>query len=123
LTKALRLPSVVVAGLEMLAVFTLTCFAWIFFRAQTFADARRIIEIIFEFRDLKLHMSEQLIAIAKTGLVASVVFAVDALSARETIRDWYLSRPALRFAGALLLVWALVLIGTFEGSSFLYIQF
>ena len=87
LVTALRIPGVVVAALEIVTVFTLTCFAWIFFRAHTFADARRIIEIILEFRDLKLHMSEQLIAIAKTGLIGSVVFAVDALSARESVKD------------------------------------
>jgi D-alanyl-lipoteichoic acid acyltransferase DltB (MBOAT superfamily) len=121
--NGIRLPGWMAAVIEIFTVFALTCLGWIFFRAQTFTDAFRIIEIIFEFRDLQLHMSEQLISTVKTALIASVVFGVDALSARESIRQWYLAHPALRIACALMLVWTIILLGTFAGSSFLYFQF
>jgi D-alanyl-lipoteichoic acid acyltransferase DltB (MBOAT superfamily) len=123
LLKALRIPGFLAAAIEMLVVFTLTCFAWIFFRAQSFEDAWRIISIILQFEDMQLHMSQHLISIAKTATFAVAVFAVDALGAREAVREYYLARPALRVGGALILVWTMILTGTYAGSSFLYFQF
>src|SRR6266545_1028261 len=70
MTNALRVPGAAVAAIEISLVFSLTCFAWIFFRAATLEDAVRIIGVIASFDDMSLHMSEQLIVIAKTGMAA-----------------------------------------------------
>ena len=105
------------------AVFGLTCLGWIFFRAGSLADALRIIEIIASFQDMTLHMSQQLVGIVKTVLIAGVVLVVDWISLSTRVRERYMASPAFRCAGVLALGWAMTLFGTFEGSSFLYFQF
>jgi D-alanyl-lipoteichoic acid acyltransferase DltB (MBOAT superfamily) len=121
--KALRVPRAVSKLLAILTVFLLTCFAWIFFRADKLETAWHIVSIIAAHKDMKLHMAEQTIGIAKVALLASVVLAVDLLSLVPRVREAYMSRPVLRASGALLLIWAVILFGTFEGASFLYFQF
>jgi alginate O-acetyltransferase complex protein AlgI len=123
LLTALRLPSVVSSAVAILTVFLLTCFAWIFFRAPNMGIAWRIVRIIAGGADMKLHMSEQLIGIGKVALLASVVIAVDALSLLPSVREFYVRKPVLRGFGALVLIWSIVLFGTFQGASFLYFQF
>ena len=122
-TQGLRVPGLAVGAIEISLVFSLTCFAWIFFRAATFEDAVSIIRIIAGFHDMSLHMSEQLIGIAKTGMAATVVVTVDVVGQYERIRNWYRSSAAARVTGALLVMWSIILLGTFAGTSFLYFQF
>jgi len=122
-TNALRVPGLAVAAVEISLVFLLTCFAWIFFRASTLEDAVNIIRIIAGFHDMSLHMSEQLIGIAKTGMVAVAAMAVDIIGQSERVRNRYWGSTVARVTGALLLMWSIVLLGTFEGTSFLYFQF
>jgi hypothetical protein len=51
------------------------------------------------------------------------VIAVDALSLLPSVREFYVRKPVLRGFGALVLIWSIVLFGTFQGASFLYFQF
>ena len=123
MTNALRVPGAAVAVIEISLVFSLTCFAWIFFRASTLEDAVRIIGVIASFDDMSLHMSEQLIGIAKTGMAAVAVTAVDIVGQSKRVRDRYWNSTVARVLGALVLIWSIILLGTFQGTSFLYFQF
>ncbi len=121
--EALKIPHFLSKAVSIALVFTLTCFAWIFFRAPNLEVASRIIQIIAEAADMRLYMSEQLIGIAKVALLGSVVIGVDVLGSLPKVRQFYLARPFFRGFGALVLIWVIVLFGTFEGASFLYFQF
>lgn len=123
LVRTLRIPAVVSKVFAVGLVFSLTSFAWIFFRAESLPVALRIITIIARAEDMTVHMSEQLIGIVKVVLLGGVVIAVDAAGLAPKIKKFYEERLVLRGLGALCLIWAILLFGTFEGASFLYFQF
>jgi D-alanyl-lipoteichoic acid acyltransferase DltB (MBOAT superfamily) len=120
---ALRVPPSAVDALLMALVFTLTCFAWIFFRAQSPAAAWAVIERIVVF-DGKGPLAIPL-RFDTVRALALVLFAVacEALAVRVAFGELLLRRPATAcFAGACLL-WTVALFGTFANSSFIYFQF
>ena len=104
-------------------VFTLMSLNMILFRAESLEHALRIYKIIFGFEDMSLHMSEQLIGITKTFILATIVFGVDFLSLNKGVRTTFFSRPILRVICMACVSILLLFLGTFEGASFLYFQF
>jgi alginate O-acetyltransferase complex protein AlgI len=106
-----------------LFVFHAVCFAWIFFRAQSFADAAEVIRGIATRSELSFAQVPNKFAVIKiVGLVALLV-TVEALSFRTSFVARLRARPALRFAAASLLLWGIAILGTFSGANFIYFQF
>jgi D-alanyl-lipoteichoic acid acyltransferase DltB (MBOAT superfamily) len=123
LCAVLRAPAFVVGAVELILVFSLTCLAWVFFRSATLADAMTMLRVIGSLEDLSLHSGHQLIGLSKTFFLIGVVCAVDLLGRSERVRTWYMGSHPTRFITALCLIWAICLLGTFQGASFLYFQF
>ncbi len=106
-----------------LFVFHAVCFAWIFFRAQSFADAAEVIRGIATRSELSFAQVPNKFAVIKiVGLVALLV-TVEAMSFRTSFVAHLRARPALRFAAASLLLWGIAILGTFSGANFIYFQF
>jgi alginate O-acetyltransferase complex protein AlgI len=134
------------AGLQVLTVFTLTCFAWIFFRANTLGDAAYIVSHLFSgFSATSLAMiSEQLYAtlganlqlkIALPHLTGFEILAIAAaevvilelvqvMERRRTLDQWLALQPAwLRWGIYYAMALNVLLLGVFEQSAFIYFQF
>jgi hypothetical protein len=104
--------------------FSLACFAWIFFRANTVQDAFTIIENIFTWRAGNFFVGYG------AGFAYSVLLIVFLLLAeinQEFLAEkwsmiWH-PKPAVRMAGYALLLLIMLLVGVFNGGQFIYFQF
>jgi D-alanyl-lipoteichoic acid acyltransferase DltB (MBOAT superfamily) len=119
----LRLPQWLRTGLAMLSVFMLTCFAWIFFRAQDFAVAATITGKLLDVGGYNLTLSLFTPQLALTIVMVTVVLGIDIASKIETMRAWYAHHPIMRFSGILVMFQIILLFGAFTGNRFIYFQF
>lgn len=108
---------------RILGVFFFVCVAWVFFRAQTLSGAIDYLSRTFTLTDFFLRPREPDISTRRIMTVLIMVVVVDCLSANMDLRKRYLRSPYLRAAGALLIVWAIIMIGRFDGTAFMYFQF
>jgi alginate O-acetyltransferase complex protein AlgI len=116
--RRLRVPRAVSNAFLILLVFHLTCFAWIFFRAQSFRNAWQILTGIAAMRDLSFASVDNKILVLKGALLIGglLVAEVMAMRAREVT-------PVRRLAFAASCLWILLLFGSFTGNTFIYFQF
>lgn len=104
-------------------VFALTGLAWVFFRAESLGDALTIVTKIFDWRQPVGPISGDWIGLGKCLIVVAIVLAVDFAAEFPAVRARYGASAALRFAGMLLGLWGIALLGTFSGGVFIYFQF
>jgi alginate O-acetyltransferase complex protein AlgI len=121
--RLLRLPGWLRAAMAMLSVFTLTCFAWIFFRAQDLEVAAAIIGKLCDVGAYNFTPSLLSPQLALTIVMVTLVLGVEIASKIEPIKATYMRHPALRFAGILVMFQTILLFGAFTGSPFIYFQF
>jgi len=130
LCAAVRVPDVVRQAGQMAVVFALTCFAWIFFRSQTFGDAGAMIAklgLLFDPTNgvgLDMGSVTQKFYVVKAFFVIGLLLACEIpwrVSARLRTRINH-SIPArvVLFAIGLVLI---SLLGTFRENAFIYFQF
>ena len=123
-TARLRIPQLVSGGTSMLVVFLLTCLGWVFFRSQTFGDAFTILGRIAAWNggwSLR-QVPQTFLAVKGLGLIAGLVVAetVQTRCDLERLSRRYPVLTVLYMVGCL---WALALLGTYQGQSFIYFQF
>jgi D-alanyl-lipoteichoic acid acyltransferase DltB (MBOAT superfamily) len=123
LVEKLHVPRLAAGGLLILVVFLLTNIAWVFFRAESLEDAVTILTTIAGLQDLSVGAGDQRIPILKTALVGAVVIAVDAASMNPRIQQAYMRNHMMRIGGSAAVLWLILLLGTFQGTSFIYFQF
>jgi D-alanyl-lipoteichoic acid acyltransferase DltB (MBOAT superfamily) len=116
LVKA-RLPAL----LQILLVFNLTCFAWVFFRAHSFSNAWQILRGIAA-------MHGSLLDIDNRGRILKCVCMIAVLAGFEAAaflpkREDRVFSPAMRLAFVAACVWVVLIFGTFSGNNFIYFQF
>ncbi|MBC8044794.1 MAG: MBOAT family protein [Rhizobacter sp.] len=115
-------------ALQILLTFHLTCLAWIFFRANSVADAFYIVRNIFTFK------TENIRAGAYRGDVGLFVFAIALILFLVAIQltqerqgaliPRFKAMPlALRWSIYLFVVFMIILWGVEGGSQFIYFQF
>ncbi|HEY5219988.1 MAG TPA: hypothetical protein VIJ16_09270, partial [Gemmatimonadaceae bacterium] len=121
--EALQTPRIVRSGLAMVAVFGLTCFAWIFFRSPDLATALAIVHLTFGLG--ALHRTDVPLAfdVVKGAFVILVLLAVEIVGTRPHIRAVIERSPKWRLAAVAASIWAIALLGTFSGTRFIYFQF
>jgi alginate O-acetyltransferase complex protein AlgI len=105
------------------AVFALTGLAWIFFRADSLADALHILAVICRIETGSDVVTTDKFVLVKGLFLIAVVVAVDLLTESDRVRDRFLHSPRLRMAALLMACWGIALFGTFTGSTFIYFQF
>jgi alginate O-acetyltransferase complex protein AlgI len=109
--------------LQIFITFLLTCFAWIFFRANNVSDAFAIIKKIFQFKG-PVNIENPSIMIYS---ISSIVFLFLVESRQEYYRgsfSFFNSRSIIvrNFSYALLII-LILLFGVFDGGQFIYFQF
>jgi D-alanyl-lipoteichoic acid acyltransferase DltB (MBOAT superfamily) len=120
---ALRAPRWLVRLASGLFVFHAVCFAWIFFRAQSFTVAAEVISGIATRTELSLAQVTNKFLVTKAIALIAILVAVEALSFQTGFVARLRAHPALRFAAAALIVWGIAVLGTFSGANFIYFQF
>jgi alginate O-acetyltransferase complex protein AlgI len=119
--------------LKILITFSLVCFAWIFFRADTMSDAFDIISNLFTgwgrvvtvrtlenipfWGPLKFELVVSLISIG-------ILLSVQLMEERGNIIDRFSEKPAwIRWPVYYSLLLAILLFGNFGAKQFIYFQF
>ncbi len=116
--SALRVPRFVSNAFLILLVFHLTCFAWVFFRAQSFHQAWQMLSSIAAMRDLSFASVDNKLLVLKGAFLIAGLLLVEVLTLKT--RD---VSPVRRLAFAASCVWILLLFGSFSGNRFIYFQF
>jgi D-alanyl-lipoteichoic acid acyltransferase DltB (MBOAT superfamily) len=112
----LRLPALV----QMLLVFHLTCFAWVFFRAHSFSNAWEVLSGIASMRG-SLADVENRWRTLKCAVMIAVMLGFEAAT---FLPRWQREvSPAMRLAFVAACAWVVLLFGTFSGNNFIYFQF
>ena len=108
--------------LRISLTFSIVSFAWIFFRAPTFADATAIIGKIFSEHG-SLFIDTDTLVYALIFMV--LIFAVDFVEeyAGNKIRLLNSKYTAIRWGTYLTMVILILLFGVLDGGSFIYFQF
>jgi alginate O-acetyltransferase complex protein AlgI len=104
-------------------VFPATCFAWIFFRAQSFGDALDVIEGIALRNSFSLAAVENQLVAVKGAFLIALLVGVEAASFSPAVVARWRSLPALRYGAVAAALWGIALFGTFSGANFIYFQF
>ena len=109
--------------LQVLITFTLTCFAWIFFRANNVTDAFIIIKKISTFNGPVYYGNPSMMIYSFLGIfiVVFVEFKKEYYKGDFSLlsnRSWIVRN--LSYA---LLIILILLIGVFDGGQFIYFQF
>ncbi|MFN8205950.1 MAG: MBOAT family O-acyltransferase [Bacteroidales bacterium] len=122
-------------ALKILTTFSLTCFAWIFFRANSLADAFYIIRSSFTglFADVQAIRHAEHInlipGLTKTQLLtvlAAILLmeAVHLFQYRVSLNSWITRRPAyVRWSIYYAALFIIFFFGVFENRQFIYFQF
>ncbi len=104
-------------------VFTLTCLAWIPFRAHDLSQAMEILTRILQFDSLNPRTIRNPTHVGRCVAAISILIALEMVHSRYNLHLKILRRPvfaALMFAAAF---WVIALLGTFGNQQFIYFQF
>lgn len=108
---------------QVLITFTLSCFAWIFFRANNVNDAFIIVRSIFTKRGSLFTNNIDSIVLGSMGIIILLLF--EFLQERNDGNFVILNNqnPILRWSAYITLIFAILLFGVFDGGQFIYFQF
>ena len=123
LNRLVRMPAAITHVVAVMAVFALTCVAWVFFRAQSLSDAVVILDRIATEGSWGFASLDGKFLIVRGAAVVGVLLVVDMLIERKAFADLLVRVHAARLGAIALAVWAIAWIGSFSGSQFIYFQF
>jgi D-alanyl-lipoteichoic acid acyltransferase DltB (MBOAT superfamily) len=121
LLERLRLPAGVQAAVWWVLTLHLVCLSWIFFRANTVADAWSVLAGIAT-RPGTLFVDAHVFGHCAVGVL--VLLAAEAVEARRGLLEWLAARPvALRWGLYAATVFGITILGVDGGAQFIYFQF
>jgi len=120
---AIKIPKVIQTGLSILIVYSLTCFAWIFFRAPDFENAIQYINGIVAMNDFRLGSIVNKFWVIKGTLLIGGLLVVELLDIKYNLSQLLIKNTYFRVASLAILLWVIAFFGTFGSNSFIYFQF
>jgi D-alanyl-lipoteichoic acid acyltransferase DltB (MBOAT superfamily) len=120
---ALRLPRFVVTPLLIGLVFLLTCVAWVFFRAESLADAVLILTRVASFHEFTFASVQGKFLVAKGFPLIGILLGVELVQSRWDASTFLVHRPAWAVLVTASILWMLALLGTYSQNNFIYFQF
>jgi alginate O-acetyltransferase complex protein AlgI len=109
--------------LAVLIVFALTTLAWVFFRADSLAQAGTILDRILLLGDFSLSRVPLKFEAVKGALLVLLLIAIELGAEHPRFSLAYRRLRSMRTAGVLMLAWLIALVGSFSGTRFIYFQF
>lgn len=108
---------------HILLIYSFTCLAWIFFRANSLDQAMSILIQIFTHMGTHLHIGD-------LGIFLYGIMALTLLIAHDLAQEYFPAfnllhhhQFAIRIASILFLMIYIIGLGVFDGSQFIYFQF
>lgn len=129
--KKIKAPQAFVKYFQMFVTFHLICVTWIYFRAQTIAQANEILLLIVKsIVSLQIFNIVNLAQIVlanfnkSTILAVLILIAIEIWSRQGKINERIEKIPILvRSAAYCVIIFLILLFGVFEASEFIYFQF
>ena len=137
--RMLRVPAFASNAFLVLVIFHLTCFAWIFFRASSFANAWQVLTGILHIHGMHIADIDNRGRILKCVVMVGVLLLFEAATFLPKRRKAVLAAspdervtvsahpleasPAMRLAFIAACVWVVLIFGSFSGNNFIYFQF
>ena len=123
-----HLPKFVDDGVCILSVYTLTLFAWIYFRAgslgdASFAVANQVIMGILSGEQFNFGAVINKFQVLKGLLLIGILLTVEITNFRWRWNVRQVEYPAWRMAAFAALLWLIAFFGTFGANAFIYFQF
>ena len=123
-----HLPKFVDDGVCILSVYTLTLFAWIYFRAgslgdASFAVANQVIMGILSGEQFNFGAVINKFQVLKGLLLIGILLTVEITNFRWRWNVRQVEHPAWRMAAFAALLWLIAFFGTFGANAFIYFQF
>lgn len=109
---------------QYVLTFSLACFAWIFFRANSVQEAFTVVTNIFTLRPGSFFVGYAAGFMYSVGLILFLMLAE--INQEFLAEKWSMvwsPRPTVRMAGYALLLIVMLMIGVFNGGQFIYFQF
>ena len=123
LLNTLRIPDFIQNVMAMGIVFFATCFAWIFFRANSFDDAFTIITSIGSLADFSWSSVLHKLIVVKCAILLFILISVEIIAQQVDFESLLLRSPVFRIASFAMLLWIISFFGTFGSNAFIYFQF
>lgn len=131
IVRAFRLPPVLVGGVEMAVVYSLTLLAWVYFRSgsiglaggNSFATAHALLGGIGSGEGFSAGAVINKFQAIKGVVLIGILLGIEVSNRRFRWNERQVDQPILRmllFAG---LIWLTAFFGTFGSNSFIYFQF
>ena len=115
--------NILISGLTILLVYSLTNLAWIFFRSSDFNTAMVIIHKLITLEGFAPSQVTNKFLILKGGLLISILICTELLDLKWNLNQALVKRPIFRAISFAILLWLIALFGTFGAQSFIYFQF
>jgi alginate O-acetyltransferase complex protein AlgI len=120
--ERIQLPKILTTSLGILATFHFVCLTWVFFRAETLADASLIITGMFTHFG-KPFIDAAVFANAAIGIALLLLVEINKWDSSD-VSGWLKSYPrTTAWATSYLLLIGIVLFGAESGAQFIYFQF
>ena len=124
-TKLIRLNQFTVLNnvVQILTTFSLTCFAWIFFRSKSLHEAVSIIKKISTFSGPFYNPNKSVTVYAILGIVFLLLVEFKREYFNQVFTFTYHENWLVRNCYYTFLIAVIILIGVFDGGEFIYFQF
>lgn len=113
-------------AIRVTITMTMICFAWIFFRANSLADACNVVRKMFLINSSDLGIAiVGLPSFLRILLLLSILFTVDIMERKQPLQEIIVKQPLLvRWVTYITLFWAIIVAGVFGiQQEFIYFQF
>ncbi len=128
---AVRAPNAVQVALNVAIVYTLTCFAWVYFRAgapnipfsEQLPRAHAVIGGILSTEGWSTAAVINKFIVIKGFLLIGMLLCVEIIDEYQPMWKLVDERPVFRVASFATVVWLIALFGVFSASAFIYFQF
>jgi len=120
----LRVPHFLRVGIDVLIVYTLTCFAWVFFRAPNFSLAWQVIRTATSGQGMGWNTVLDKFIVIKCAILILILISAELIHNNiGDLQNLTVRSATFRVASYAILIWLISFFGTFGSGSFIYFQF
>jgi D-alanyl-lipoteichoic acid acyltransferase DltB (MBOAT superfamily) len=124
LEDAIRMPKWMQTGIDIMIVYALTCFAWIFFRAENLSTALKVIEKIGSLDGLSWDTVINKFMVVKAFVLITILLTAEMMNNNvQNLQKLALVNAPFRVVSYSILLWLIAFFGTFGSKAFIYFQF
>jgi alginate O-acetyltransferase complex protein AlgI len=123
IVAATKMPSLMNDAIRMFTVYTLTCYAWIYFRAPNIQVGNEVVMGILSFDNFTWASVVNKFWVMKGLILISILLTVEISNFKFNFNNLAIQNPLFRVVSYAILLWLISFFGTFDSNQFIYFQF